>query len=471
MTIGGITMDRLKNSLFYQFLLRLDAALCGWWNNSFPGRWLTCQEPERSVFTPARQLAPKVRGLLSRVLGWIPLPGVSPAACFGGAALVLAPILPTMAVLALVCLCLGFGLLTLAADRDARLTPAPLNVHIALYAVVILFSTVTSVNLRGSLLPGMLTVAFVLFFYGVTSCGMEKHLNRVLWLLLAAGVGVSLYGFYQACFPERYSDVWTDTDLFSAITFRVYSTLANPNVLGEYLLLMIPIACSMLFSADSRKERILCLLAAGIMGVCLILTYSRGCYLGLLFAAAVFLVLLDRRFLFLGILAVALCPLYLPDSVINRFASIGNMADSSTSYRVRIWLGSLAMLKDFGFSGVGFGSEAFNTIYPSYAMHSVSAQHAHNLYLQILCDSGIVGLLVFLGLLVSFCRMMLTAIRHEQNARARILQIGGISAVGGFLVQSLTDYTFYNYRVMLLFFGMLGLCVLFTRMGSQEARV
>ena len=88
-------MDRLKNSLFYQFLLRLDAALCGWWNNSFLGRWLTCQDPEHSVFTPARQLAPKVRGLLSRVLGWIPLPGVSPAAFFCGAALVLAPVLPT----------------------------------------------------------------------------------------------------------------------------------------------------------------------------------------------------------------------------------------------------------------------------------------------------------------------------------------------------------------------------------------
>ena len=205
------------------------------------------------------------------------------------------------------------------------------------------------------------------------------------------------------------------------------------------------------------------LLAAGIMGVCLILTYSRGCYLGLLFAAAVFLVLLDRRFLFLGIIAVALCPLYLPESVISRFTSIGNMADSSTSYRVRIWLGSLAMLKDFGFSGVGFGSEAFNTVYPAYAMHGVHAQHAHNLFLQILCDSGIVGLLVFLGLIVSFYRMMLTAIRHELDGRARIMQIGGVSAVSGFLVQSLTDYTFYNYRVMLLFFGMLGLCVLFAR--------
>ena len=456
-------MNRLKNSPIFQFLLRLDGMLVGWWNRSLPGRWLTCQDATRSVFTPARLAAPGVRGLLSRALGWIPLPGFPVEALFAAAALILAPILPTMAVLALVCLCMGFALLRLASDRDTAITPSPLNVHIALYAVVILWSTVASVNLRGSLLPGMLTVAFVLFFYGVTSSGLEKYLDRVLWLLLAAGVGVSLYGFYQACFPERYSDVWTDTDLFSAIAFRVYSTLANPNVLGEYLLLVIPIACAFAFSTDNRKTRIAALLAALIMGVCLILTYSRGCYLGLLFAAAVFLVLLDRRFLFLGILAVALCPLYLPESVISRFTSIGNMADSSTSYRVRIWLGSLAMLKDFGFSGVGYGSEAFNTIYPAYAMHGVYAQHAHNLFLQILCDSGIVGLLVFLGLIVSFYRMMLTAIRHTSDTRARILQIGGVSAVSGFLVQSLTDYTFYNYRVMLLFFGMLGLCVLFAR--------
>ena len=287
-------------------------------------------------------------------------------------------------------------------------------------------------------------------------------------LLLAVGVGVSLYGLFQACFPERYSDTWTDTDLFSTITVRVYSTLGNPNLLGEYLLLVIPIACAMLFAADNWKKRLVCLIAVGLTLVCLLLTYSRGSYLGLLFAAAVFLVLLDRRFIFLGIVAVALCPLYLPESVIARFTSIGNMADSSTSYRVKIWLSSLAMLKDFGFSGVGYGSEAYNTVYPFYALHGIAAPHAHNLFLQLLCDGGIVGLLVFLGLMVSFYRMMLTAIRHEQDGSARVLQIGGVSAVSGFLVQSMTDYTFYNYRVMLLFFAMLGLCVLFTRMGRRE---
>ena len=461
-------MNRLKNSPLFQLLIRLDEAICGWWSNSFLGRWLTCQDPERSVFTPARQLAPKARGLLSRALGWVPVPGFPIAAFFTAAALILAPILPNMALLALVCLSIGFTVLLFAADRDASLTPSPLNAHIGLYTLVLFWSTANSMLYFGILARGILFTAFALFFYCVTSSGLERHIRKVLWLLLAVGVGVSLYGLFQACFPERYSDTWTDTDLFSTITVRVYSTLGNPNLLGEYLLLVIPIACAMLFAADNWKKRLVCLIAVGLTLVCLLLTYSRGSYLGLLFAAAVFLVLLDRRFIFLGIVAVALCPLYLPESVIARFTSIGNMADSSTSYRVKIWLSSLAMLKDFGFSGVGTGQAAYDAVYPFYALHGVSAVHAHNLFLQILCDSGIVGLLVFLGLMVSFFRRMLTAIRHERDRRARVLQIGGVSAVSGFLVQSLTEYTFHSYKVTLLFYGILGLCVLFTRMGRQE---
>ena len=463
-------MNRFKNSPLFQLLIRLDEAICGAWNRSLLGRWLTCQDPERSVFTPARQLAPRVRGLLSCILGRFPAPAFPLAALFGAAALILAPVLPTKALLALVCLSMGFALLNLAADREAGLTPSPLNVHIGLYALVVFCSTMTSVNVSGSLVRGILFTAFLLFFYSVTSSGLERHLNTVLWLLLAAAVGVSLYGIYQWFFPERYGDIWSDASLFPTISVRAYSTLDNPNVLGEYLLLVIPIACAFCFAADSWKKRIVCLIAIGITGICLLLTYSRGCYLGLLFAAAVFLVLLDRRFLFLGIVAVALCPLYLPESIITRFTSIGNLADSSTSYRLKIWLGTLDMLRDFWFCGIGPDYEAFITVYPAYAIHGTYAAHAHNLYLQLLCDSGIVGLLVFLGLMVSYYRMMLTAIRHERDRRARVLQIGGVSAVSGFLVQSLTDYTFYNFPVTLLFLGILGLSVLFTRVGRQETR-
>jgi glycosyltransferase involved in cell wall biosynthesis len=251
--------------------------------------------------------------------------------------------------------------------------------------------------------------------------------------------------------------------MFSSISLRVYSTLANPNVLGTYFLLLIPLCAAMMLTAPGRGKKLayggLCVL----MCVCLIVTYSRGCYLGLLFAVAIFLVLLDRRFLVAGIILLLLCPLYLPDTIIERFTSIGNMSDSSTSYRVYIWMGVLAMLKDYWLCGLGPGEAAFNTIYPFYSYSAIEAPHSHNLFLQITCDTGIVGLVIFLVLLVSFYRAMCTALRKETHRDAKIFQIAVISAISGFLLESMTDYTFYNYRVTFLFWAVLALGMLFTR--------
>ena len=131
------------------------------------------------------------------------------------------------------------------------------------------------------------------------------------------------------------------------------------------------------------------------MMLCLLLTYSRGCYLGILFAVALFLVLLDRRFILLGIVGLALLPVVMPASIMERFLSIGDLTDTSSSYRLLIYLGTLGMLKDYWFSGIGPGMEAFNQVYPAYAYHAVSAPHSHNLFLQLTSDTGIFGMGIF----------------------------------------------------------------------------
>ena len=192
------------------------------------------------------------------------------------------------------------------------------------------------------------------------------------------GVLVSLYGFWQRLNPGDYNTGWVDKDMFSAITFRVYSTFANPNVLGEYFLLVIPFAFALGLTAPNRRKKILWIGATAMMCLCLLLTYSRGCYLGLLFGMVIFLVLLDRRFLILvGILAV-LSPLYVPDTIWQRLLSIGNLGDTSTNYRVNIWIGTMKMLKDFWFCGVGPGEDAFNTVYPLYSLSAIDTPHSHN---------------------------------------------------------------------------------------------
>ena len=85
------------------------------------------------------------------------------------------------------------------------------------------------------------------------------------------------------------------------------------------------------------------------------------------------------------------------------------------------------------------------------------APHSHNLYLQIICDAGICELLVFLMILFHYFRRLCVAMGREKDRDSRLFQIAAVSSVCGFLVQAMTDYSFYNYRVMFLFWAVLGI--------------
>ena len=381
-------------------------------------------------------------------------------------AAILIPFMPTMALLALV-MATGLALVvTYGMGQGGIHSYSPPFRWSVLLALIYLLSIVTSVAPKESLFPGLLMAAFILFA-PATFLSLRKYgdIRRVLTVIALGGVLVSLYGFWQRLNPGAYHSGWVEADMFSSITFRVYSTFANPNVLGEYFLLVIPFTFALGLSAPNRRKQILWIVATAIMCLCLLLTYSRGCYLGLLVGLVIFLVLLDRRFLILlGILAV-LSPLYVPDTIWQRLLSIGNMGDSSTSYRVYIWTGVVDMLKDYWLCGAGPGEGAFNTVYPFYSLTAIEAPHSHNLYLQLLCDTGLPGLLAMLGFACSLLRGMLTTLRHSRRRETKLYAIAGIAAYCGFLTQSLTDYTFYNYRVVLLFFLMAGLCM---RLRQEE---
>ena len=230
-----------------------------------------------------------------------------------------------------------------------------------------------------------------------------------------SGLLVSLYGIYQWFFGDNTGHAWLDKEMFGDIALRVYSTLENPNVLGEYLLLMIPLCSALVWTRKTLLSRLYYFAVLALMLLCMLLTQSRGCWLGLILAAAIFAVLTDKRLVLLAAAVLFVLPFVLPESIIARFTSIGDLTDSSTSYRLYIWLGTLNMLKDFGIYGIGLGSNAFNKIYPFYSYSTVAAPHAHNIYLQLLCETGIVGLGLLLLTVVSALRKML-AVRFRLKA-------------------------------------------------------
>lgn len=471
-------MEQAKNILHASWLWRALTALCVWcgtqWQASGVVQWFLHPRgwnrgaSESSVFYKLWAL---IRRALCRIYEALRLDKLFAGSVFTKTwfwcmlPVVFAPLFPTMAVLGMAAIGYASLLLGLVRDPTHQLAWCPINRYVMLYAAVYLAGTFFSVNLDTSLNPGLLSVAFILFavvlYNAVTN---RTQLDALLSLLVIAAAVVSAYGILQYLFRWGYqSAAWVDSDMFSSIQFRVPSTLDNPNMLGQYLILMIPMGGAKLLSAKDWFSRVFWFGCCGVMCICMLLTFSRGAWLGLLFAGAVFVILLNPRLILLIPIALAALWFVLPDTITARFASIGNLSDASTSYRVYIWMGTLAMLKNYWLCGIGPGADAFNMVYPAYSLNGISAPHSHNLFLQIVCDAGIAALAVFVILLFVYFRMMCTAISREHDWTSRIHQIAFTAGVAGFLVQAMTDYAFYNYRVLFLFWMYLALGALCTR--------
>ncbi len=416
------------------------------------------------------------------------------------------PIFPTMllgAVTAYTTVCYAFKLLR--GKRILRIEP--IDITVLAFAVLLFFGGTVSLSPQ-SLKPALLMVCFLLgYFLTVELITTREWLVRCSVACVLSATLVSLYGIALYFLGAGYSSsAWLDSEMFAGIGGRAVATLENPNMLGEYLVLIIPIAVGMFIGRGEGLRRFQSFLCIGIMGVCLILTWSRGAWLGLIFAALLFLFMWHRRSVWIilaGIASLPILPAILPASIVSRFTSIGNMTDSSTSYRVYIWRATVNMIEDNFLSGIGIGEGAWDRVYPLYSYLGVeAAPHSHNLYLQIWLELGIIGLLVFVAFLFLLyqsaftlfsrlsggCELAAPDISGEmlrQNLREgtdsahemsrsrvqlRLSTAAPLCGLFAVLVQGMTDYAWYNYRLYLMFWLVCGLASAYARNGVGQIR-
>lgn len=371
-----------------------------------------------------------------------------------------APFVPTI-VLALLCL-LTLKSLFIHSLINPRFKWKFDGMGVGIIALILVFliSSITSFALAKSLMVWAMYFIFMAFYFVIiNTVKTKKQLYGLLKVFVIAGAFVALYGLMQYMFGWNTNNAWIDESMFENETMRVYSTLENPNVLGEYLLLVLPIAGVFFCKYKINKlPKWAYGLVTGMLFICLILTQSRGCWLGFALALVIFVTFSKGRLWGLLPIVIALLPFILPQTVVERLMSIGNMEDSSTSYRVFIWFGTLAMLKDFWLGGIGMGEAAFNSVYPFYSYNAIVAPHSHNIYLQLISESGICALVLFIIVMVVFLKKMHVVYRRKHKTSIDSMMALAIGcAVIGFLLQGMFDYVFYNYRVMAMFFMLLAM--------------
>lgn len=380
----------------------------------------------------------------------------------------LVPFLPDELVLLFMFFLIAVYFYRQAFVEQSSLTKAPIDMPIVLFIMIIIISTITSINPVGSFRDLALHFGGLSFlFVMMNSVKKKEDFNIIVTMLVLSATLVALYGLYQYVVGVEIDPAWVDKNNNPEITTRIYSVFYNPNILAEYLLFTIPLSVSLLWYSKKIHKKLIFLGTTMVMTLALVLTLSRGAWLGFAFSAFIFVVLVERRLLLsIGPIIVG-GVFFLPQSIINRILSIGNLQDSSNAYRITMWNITMNIIRDNWMAGVGFGHLPFKQTYETY-IRTMPLFHSHNTYLQTAAEMGIPGLIAFLLFLFILFKYGINQLIRNEDKYIKIMAAGAIASLGGVLLNGVTESVLYLPKIIFTFWILVSLILTLVRINDLD---
>lgn len=331
----------------------------------------------------------------------------------------------------------------------------------------------------------LVQLATLLIYFAATLVFVDTphRLRLLVRTIMIFGFGLAIFGLTQS-FTSPNKVYWV-RELAQSTAFGPF---INRHHFAGYMELTIALPLGLLFSGVVDKERrLLYLFIAGLMGVALVMTTSRGGIISLV-AEIMFLVVVTTIWrkqdeqhhrhkqdehrhrhrpktsrlrgaaLRIGLATALLVGLFLGvillggEFSINRFIDSVNTDDPTTG-RAHFWSVTLEIIKAHPYVGTGLG--AFGVIYTKYDTRNglFRLEQAHNDYLQVLSDGGIIGAVLALSFLVLLFYLALKRARSKDDFR-RGVALAGLSGCFAVLVHSFFDFTLHTTSNALLFLVM-----------------
>ncbi len=312
------------------------------------------------------------------------------------------------------------------------------------------------------------------FFLTVQLVDRRERMLSLVRTLFFSGSIVMLYGALQYLGIEL---IPYGTLPFEAR--RSFATYGNPDLLGGFLMFMLPISVTLALSEQRVAWRTAYWIGAVLTAIVTITAFTRSAWVGGTVAVVVLLVMayrqkvrLRREDLVMAGLAVAVAAgivvrsLSAPSEVMNFFArikSIFEFGEGSALTRFQIWDAALQAIKERPI--LGFGADTFRLVFPRFkpaayvaaAGYLSVADNVHNYPLQLASALGIPGVLLLYALFVwvlviSFGRAFATKGPESGN----IVYSGLWAAVVGYIVHLFFGLSVTGTTVLLwLVFGLL----------------
>jgi O-antigen ligase len=224
----------------------------------------------------------------------------------------------------------------------------------------------------------------------------------------------------------------------------------NPNVIGGVTAALLPLQIYALRNA----RRWIAVILIGLSSVALLLSETRGAWLALALVTGMwllwrFIVVRQsqvRRARWMWLIIVVIVGL--AGAVILSVTPLGERLLDLSGDRTQIWRNSLDLIGDYPLTGFGLGD--FEMTYSTYVLliHVGHTMHAHNLWLNVWLNLGLLGVLALLGMTVN-------AVWPKSSSPWRM---AALMALGVLLLHTLVDDSIFGY-------GGIGIPIIFIPLG------
>lgn len=258
------------------------------------------------------------------------------------------------------------------------------------------------------------------FFIGYYLISQKEEVHKYLYFMIFLAFLIGFYGIVQKFTGVQTPQSWIDSS--EGITFRAFSIVQSPNVLGAYMILMIPITLSFIFLEKNRLKQLMLLFFFLTMLGALYLTLSRGAWIALVASFAIIGSLYNRKVLFLGLGIAILAVIFVPsvNQRVSHLFSKSYMESSFKDGRVARWVSAYDRMRNDPFFGSGLGHYG-----GAVAKRNLQTIYVDSYYFKTLGEMGMVGLGIFFWLLYFLMKHIYLYLKRIKKPY-QLLLIGGI---------------------------------------------
>lgn len=379
----------------------------------------------------------------------------------------------------------GIWVLRFATGQQRTIVTTPLTVPLVVFMLVAIFAFIFGLS-NGPLTPTLLrrfaelllSLAFVLVV--IDYCRNWERLERLVKVLILAGAGAALIGVALWLIPEEtantalnalrrlgYPGGWVIRYIEEnpELAERAIGTSVDPNSFGGLLLLIGALITPQLATRKPLLPKAVTIGALMLVGVALVLTFSRGAMVGLV-AGVLFVAVARYRRLIPYIVVAGLLFLMLPftQGYVSRFIAGIQGQDLATQMRFGEYADALTLIARYPLFGVGFAGSPDIDVYLGVA----------NVYLTIGQQMGFLGLLAFVVVMVTLFSYAIANRRYFRIDRTHdAIWLGLHAAVVGGLVAGIFDHYLFNtefHHAVTIFWFILGMAAAATRLGSISVK-